>query len=64
MTQKGIPIITTYGTMWPRNEKNIKDIPGRKDGGIGICLRWQRQHPAKNHQSRAKQDKGPTVGPV
>lgn len=31
-------IVTSYGTMWARNTKNIKLIPGSKKGGKGVYI--------------------------
>ena len=32
-------IVTAYGTMWPRNAKNIRRIPGRRSGfGRGVYI--------------------------
>ena len=31
-------IVTQYGTMWARNTKNIRRIPGHRDRGIGIYI--------------------------
>jgi hypothetical protein len=31
-------IVTKYGTMWARNTDNIRKIPGRREGGIGVYI--------------------------
>jgi len=31
-------IVTAYGTMWARNTKNIRGIPGSSSGGIGVYI--------------------------
>lgn len=31
-------IVAKYGTMWARNTKNIRRIPGPRSGGIGIYI--------------------------
>jgi hypothetical protein len=36
--QKGVQIVTQYGTMWARNAENIAKIPGSKNGGLGVYI--------------------------
>lgn len=31
-------VVTAYGTMWARNTKNIRSIPGSKNGGKGVYI--------------------------
>lgn len=31
-------IVTAYGTMWARNTKNIRRIPGSRAGGCGVYI--------------------------
>src|SRR6267143_3215758 len=31
-------IVSSYGTMWARNTKNIRRIPGSKEGGKGVYI--------------------------
>lgn len=31
-------LVTQYGTMWARNPENIKKIPGRRSGGVGLYI--------------------------
>ena len=31
-------IVTSYGTMWARNTKNIRRIPGSGEGGKGVYI--------------------------
>jgi hypothetical protein len=33
-----VKIVTAYGTMWARNTKNIREIPGCNSGGIGVYI--------------------------
>jgi hypothetical protein len=35
---KSMQIITAYGTKWPRNTKNIRQVPGHKAGGGGVYI--------------------------
>ena len=39
-TERGasVQIVTSYGTMWARNAKNFRRIPGPKDGGQGVYI--------------------------
>jgi len=31
-------IVTAYGTMWARNTENIRSIPARRAGGVGVYI--------------------------
>lgn len=31
-------VITAYGTMWARNTENIRSIPSKRKGGIGVYI--------------------------
>jgi len=31
-------IVSSYGTMWARNTKNIRRIPGSREGGKGVYI--------------------------
>jgi len=33
-----VQIVTAYGTMWARNTDNIRSIPGRRAGGVGVYI--------------------------
>ena len=56
------PLISKYGSMWARNDKNIKRILGSKKGGLGVYVLFDGSMPVyvgkgKIHQRILAADK-------
>jgi hypothetical protein len=38
-------LVARFGEMWSRNEQNINDVPGSKEGGLGVYILYDGSTP-------------------
>jgi hypothetical protein len=40
-----VKLVGRFGEMWARNDKNIKDVPGSSEGGLGVYILYDGSTP-------------------